>query len=421
MSALLHRRTDCRLCASRALVPVLRLRPTPPANAFVPPSALGIAQADFPLEVHFCSVCTHLQLPDVLDPRALFEDYVYVSGTSPAFRRHFEEYAQTVARRVGLPAGALVVDVGSNDGTLLDAFRRLGMEVLGVDPARAIARAASERGIPTVAEFLTPALARRLVAERGQAALVTANNVFAHADDLGSLFDAVLALLAPGGTFVFEVSYLLDVLNGTLFDTIYHEHLDYHSVAPLVGFFARHGAELIGVERVATHGGSLRGYVRAAGTGAARDDSVAKALDEERRAGLQRAETFLAWSERIDYIGARLSEILRALRAQGKRIAGFGAPAKATTLMHQFGLGCETLAFIVDDNPLKQGLYTPGLHVPVLPASTLREHPVDCLLLLAWNFADPIIARHREFLEAGGCFVVPLPEPKVITRDDIAS
>ncbi len=246
MSGAVRRRTTCRLCGSANVALAFSLAPTPPANAFVPGDQTAAQQERFPLDVFFCRDCTHVQLLDVVDPRLLFEHYVYVSGTSPSFVRHFEEYSDYVAGLAGLPNGALVVDIGSNDGTLLRAFReRHGARVLGIDPARNLAEAATKAGIETLPEFFSASLAGKLAAERGKAAVITANNVFAHVDDLGGVVDGVRSLLAPDGVFVFEVSYLLDVVGDILFDTIYHEHLAYHAVrsADSVLRAPRHGAD----------------------------------------------------------------------------------------------------------------------------------------------------------------------------------
>lgn len=411
MGPLARRRPDCRLCGSRDLELVLKLEPTPPANAFVPTPR---PQQAFPLDVHFCRACHHVQLLDVVDPAVLFEDYVYVSGTSPVFVRHFESYAQELLRRVEPPKGSLVVDIGSNDGTLLGFFQKAGMKVLGIDPAKAIAADATKRGIETLCAFFTPELAGKLREKRGTAAIVTANNVFAHADDLRAIAEGVRELLADDGVFAFEVSYLLDVVEKTLFDTIYHEHVAYHSVEPLAKFLASCGLELFDAQRVDTHGGSLRGYAQKKGGPRKAAGGVERLVLLEHRAGLDKPETFKKFSADIDAKGRELGELLRALKAQGKTIAGFGAPAKATTLMHHFKLGRDLLDFVVDDSPLKQGLLTPGLHLPVVPASTLYSRKPDYALILAWNFAPSIIAKHKAYHEAGGRFIVPLPKVEVV-------
>ncbi|OFZ99939.1 MAG: SAM-dependent methyltransferase [Betaproteobacteria bacterium RIFCSPLOWO2_02_67_12] len=413
MADAVRRRSSCRLCGSRDVLPAFSLTPTPPANAFVSAENRGMVQQVFPLDVQFCAQCTHLQLLDVVDPRALYEDYVYVSGTSPAFVRHFAGYAEWLWSFAGPPAGALVVDVGSNDGTLLRAFREHGARVLGIDPARRIALEATRQGVETLPKFLTPALARELAVKRGPATIVTANNVFAHIDDLGAALDAVAVLLAPDGLLSFEVSYLLDVIEKTLFDTIYHEHLDYHALRPLLPFLRAHGFEPIEALRVEPHGGSIRVLAQRLGGTRAVGQSVGAALAQEERAGLHRIDTYTAFARRVDALGAELGRLLGELKAQGRRIAGFGAPAKATTLMHHFRIGPAQIEFIVDDSPLKQGLYSPGLHVPVLPPEAIIERRPDYLLLLAWNFARPIIEKHAAFRQRGGRFIVPLPRLEV--------
>lgn len=390
---------------------VLSLAPTPPANAFV--ADPDIEQPAFPLDVYFCEICAHVQLLDVVDPAALFSDYVYVSGTSPVFVRHFDDYARTMIDAYGLDEGDLVVDIGSNDGTFLRFFQDAGLDVLGIDPARDIARRATEDGIETVNAFFTPALAEEIARERGGAALVGANNVFAHIDDLSSVIDGVRRLLRPAGVFAFEVSYLADVYENALFDTIYHEHLDYHSVKPLVRFFAANGMELIAAQRVPTHGGSLRGIAQHFGGPHAVDPSVADRIAEEERLGLDRIETFHGFAERIDRVRDELTQLFETIKSQGGSIAGFGAPAKATTLMHHFGIGPRVVDFIVDDSPLKQGLFTPGLHIPVVGPAAIAERRPDYLVILAWNFAAPIMEKHAAFAGAGGRFIVPLPRVSV--------
>lgn len=406
-----RRRSTCRLCGGGRLTEVLSLAPTPPANAFV--ADPSVHQPRFPLDVFFCEDCAHAQLLDVVDPEILFADYVYVSGTSPVFVTHFGDYARAMIDDYGLSADDLVVDIGSNDGTFLRFFRDAGLNVLGVDPARDIARRATESGIETVTAFFDPTLSDEIRRSHGVARLVSANNVFAHIDDLASVVDGVRRLLSDDGVFTFEVSYLADVYADTLFDTIYHEHLDYHSVKPLVGFFAANGMELIAAHRVPTHGGSLRGVAQPAGGPRAVDSSVADRVAEEARLGLDRAETLRDFGARIDAVRDVLVERLDALKSGGRSIAGFGAPAKATTLMHHFAIGPDVIDFIVDDSPLKQGLFTPGLHIPVLGADVLAERKPDYLLILAWNFARAIMRKHSAFASAGGRFIVPLPDVAV--------
>ncbi len=401
------------MCGSRHLSLILQLEPTPPANAFVTSDALDRPQERFPLDVFFCEECAHVQLLDVIDPHALFEDYVYVSGTSPVFRKHFENYAEDMITLVRPGAGALVVDIGSNDGTLLSFFKRARCRVLGVDPAGDIANEATHAGIETLPVFFTPQLGKEIREELGPAAIVTANNVFAHIDDLCGVLEGVRALLAPEGVFVFEVSYLVDVFEKTLFDTIYHEHLAYHSLTPLLGFFSANGMELIEALRNESHGGTLRGIAQLNGGPRPIGASVAEAVANEKRLGLDRAETFERFAERVETLKLELGSRLRGLKAAGHSIAGFGAPAKATTLMYHFDIGPNVIDYIVDDSPLKQGLYTPGLHIPVLPTEQMYARRPDYMIVLAWNFARPIMEKHAAFRDQGSHFIVPLPNVEI--------
>jgi SAM-dependent methyltransferase len=408
-----HRRKTCRLCGGGKLTLVLELAPTPPANAFVSRDELDKPQPSFPLDVFFCEDCFHVQLLDVVDPSVLFENYVYVSGTSPSFVAHFENYAKGILDQFKPAPGSLVVDIGSNDGTLLRFFQKAGMKVLGVDPARKIAEEATRNGIPTLAAFFSPKLAAEIRAQYGAASVITGNNVFAHIDNLEAIVEGIRTLLAPGGVFIFEVSYLVDVFEKTLFDTIYHEHLDYHSVKPLVPFFKRLGMELIEAVRVGSHGGSLHGVAQLKGGPHPVGKSVAEAIAAEEKLGLDRGETFRQFGQNINSLKTDLGKLLRELKAKGKKIAGFGAPAKATTLMYHFGIGPDLIDFIVDDSPLKQNLFTPGYHVPVVPSSVMYERKPDYVLILAWNFAGPILKSHRAYTDAGGHFIVPIPQLEI--------
>ena len=408
-----YHRDSCRLCGGSNLTKVLALTPTPPANAFVTEAELSEPQPAFPLDVWLCNGCGHVQLLDVVDPRILYAHYVYVSGTSPVFVRHFEQYAQYVRSTFSPAAGSLALDIGSNDGTLLRFFKDAGHRVLGVEPAEEISEASRRAGIPTITGFFSEQLAERVVKEHGQAAVVTANNVIAHIDDLAAVMRGVAKLLAPDGVFVFEVSYLVDVLEKTLFDTIYHEHLDYHSVEPLEPFFRSCGLQLIEALRVDSHGGSLRGVVQRAGGPRKVGASVASLVARERQMDLRNADTFRTFGARIAKVGSELTTLLEKLKREGKRIAGFGAPAKATTLLYHLGITPQLVDFIVDDSPLKQGRYTPGMHIPVLPAQALYDRGVDYTVILAWNFAEPIMKKHSAWRDGGGRFIVPLPKLEV--------
>jgi len=409
MQEMHYRRTHCQLCNSSALTPILSLEPTPPANAFVTEAQRNIEQPCFPLDVFQCEHCHHVQLLDVLDPAVLFENYVYVSGTSPAFVKHFEEYAAIVCSRFNPSVGSLIVDIGSNDGTLLNFFKSRNYRVLGIDPAQVIAANATAAGIETLPAFFTPKLASEIVSTRGQAGIVSANNVFAHAEDLYSIAVGIADLLKPDGVFTFEVSYLVDVFQDVLFDTIYHEHMAYHAVGPLQRFFKRADLELFSVARVSSHGGSLRGYVQKAGGPHTFDGTVDKLINIERQLGLDQPATLRKFGNRIDLLRDQFKTVLQDLKKSGKSVAGYGAPAKATTLLHHFGIKPGTLDYIIDDSPLKQGLYSPGQHIPVVSSEILLRNTPDILLILAWNFAEIIMTNNAAFVKKGGKFLVPMP------------
>jgi len=356
-----------------------------------------------------------VQLFDVIDPERLFAHYVYTSASSPGLDEHFRRYAGDVMAVCNPPVGSLAVDVGSNDGTLLRHLSRHGLRVLGIDPAVDIARQATAAGVPTLPAFLNAETACRVVAESGTAHLVTANNVFAHNDDLGSMADAIATLMAPDGVFAFEVSNLYDTITGLVFDFIYHEHLCYHSVKPMDAFMRRHGMELFDVERVPSKGGSLRGFAQKRGGPRTISPRVAAYARKEEEAGLYRTETYRAYIDRVNAIRDQTLRYLREQKRQGKSIAGYGASATVTTLLYHFHLG-ELIDFLVDDNPIRHGTVSPGLRIPVFHPEAIYDRKPDIVLALAWRFADQMIGRHSTFIQQGGTFVVPLPDLRVVDR-----
>lgn len=407
-------RDSCRMCLGRDLQKVIELSPTPPGNRVLSAADKDVPQQAYPLELYFCPGCFHLQLGHVVDPKILYQqDYTYVSGTSPVFVKHLREHAEQAIARFSLGADDLVSDIGSNDGTGLGFFKQAGMRVLGVDPATEIARRATEGGIETVGDFFSLPLAQRLRQERGPAKLIVSHNACAHIDDLDSVIEGVKHWLADDGVFVVEVGYFVDVYQNAWFDTFYHEHVDFHAVAPFEKFFARHGMELLYGERTAPQGGSIRLSVQKQGGPHRPDGSVAKLIELERSLGLDRPETYVAYNDRITRVKTELTELLGGLKAQGKRIAGYGAPTKATTLITHFELDADLLDFIVEDNPLKQGSYTLANQIPIVKPEVLYDKQPDYVLILAWNFAPSIMEKHAAYREAGGRFIVPMPEPRI--------
>ena len=408
-----HMRSDCRLCGSTDLVEVFSFGKTPMANAYVAKKHIKKSELHAPLTVNFCRKCKLVQLRDVVDPKVLFSNYLYVSGTSPVFVAHFAEYAKSIAKRFGLTEKSLVVDVGSNDGVLLSHFKKLGMQILGIDPARNIAREATKNGILTIAKFFTPGTAREIASEYGKASVITANNAFAHTDDVVGFVESVKELLLPGGVFIFENQYLKDLIEKNLFDMVYHEHLCYYHLTPLVPFFKRLGLRVFDVERVSTHGGSIRVSVGWDKGPHKTSKNVQCMVDAE--STLNRVPMYRAFAKRITQAGEKLRALLANLQQHGKRIVGYGAPAKATTLCYALGIDGKTLEYIVDDSPLKQGLYMPGTHIPIKAPDTLYTDKPDYCLILAWNFADSIVKNHQQFIKNGGVFIVPVPESRILS------
>lgn len=409
----LSRRHRCRLCDSDQLDLAVPMKPTPLGDHYVTESDKEVPQALYPLDLYLCRSCGHVQNLDVVDPDLLFRHYHYVTSSSASLIAHFEAYVGEVLDRTQCRPGSLVVDIGSNDGSLLSMFKSAGFKVLGVDAAVNVAAIATNRGIQTLPEYFTAEVAASIVRVHGHAELVTANNVFAHADRLDELVRGVVALLSDTGCFVFEVSYLVDVIDRFLFDTVYHEHVSYHSVGPLRQFLARYGLCLVNVQRIATKGGSIRCFARKVGY--AQPSSIVNELAQsESVRGFGDLALYAKYSVDIADRRKALHAVLLQARAQGGLIAGFGASITVTTLVYNLEL-VGLIDFIVDDNPSKHGLFSPGAHIPVLAPSALLDRKPMLTVILAWNYADPIIRKHGAYLDQGGCFVVPLPELRKIS------
>jgi len=402
------------LCGSAKLEQVWSFGPTPLANSYLTPEEVGQPEVLAPLDVYYCQDCHLAQLRDVVYPDLLFRNYLYVSSTSPTFVAHFEAYAQTLANRFELTNSDLVIDIGSNDGVLLKPFKELGVRILGIDPAENIAAQATADGIPTVPEYFTPKTAQRVRAEHGPARVITANNVFAHTDDIHTFVEAAKELLTDDGVFVFEVQYLGTLMRDNLFDIVYHEHTNYYHLTPLVSYFERQDMQVFDVGQPAVHGGSLRVYVQRSTGNRSITDAVPQLLAEEEAQGLNTIETYTAFADRIAENKQKLRTIIDEAKAAGQRVIGFGAPAKATTLIYAFDLTAADIEYIVDDAPLKQGRVMPGTHIPIVSAETLRDDTPELCIILAWNFAEPIMKNNQSYADRGGKWVIPIPEPRVV-------
>jgi SAM-dependent methyltransferase len=343
----------------------------------------------------------------------MFEDYLYISSASDVLKAHLLDLSDVVTQRCHLSAQDLVIDVGCNDGTLLSGFQRHGVKVLGVDPAKNLVNFTAEKGIDRYVGFFNSKSAKEIVAKQGHAKVITATNTFPHIPALRDFAQGLQTALAPGGFFVVEAHSLFDMLDQVAFDTIYHEHISYWALAPMIRLFEEHGMEVVSAERLPLHHGQLRVFVQRRGEGNVQS-SVAEILELEKKHGLDRMETYKAFADNVERIKQDLTRTVDDLRAQGKRVVGYGAPAKGNTLLCYLQLGPDKIDYIADKSRLKQGLFTPGMHVPVVPPQRLLEDQPDYLLVLAWNFLDEIIEQQAEYRSRGGKFIVPVPKVKIV-------
>jgi SAM-dependent methyltransferase len=402
----------CRACGGRRVPLVISLGRTPLANALLTADQLQGHEDTYPLDLVFCEDCTLVQITETVPPSRLFADYTYFSSFSDTMLRHAETLVERVIRERHLAGDALVAEIASNDGYLLQFYRRAGIRVLGIEPAANIAKVAEERGIPTVVDFFGEACARTLAARGDRADVVHANNVLAHVPDLPGFARGLATLLTEGGVAIIEAPYVKDLIDHREFDTIYHEHLSYFSLTAIHRLFASHGLAVIDVERLPIHGGSLRVTIGHAG-GRAASPAVAALLGEEEAWGVTTFEFYKRFADDVADLRRSLLTVLSDLRAAGKRLAAYGAAAKGSTLLNCFGIGRDYLDFVVDRSPHKQGRYMPGVHLPIdAPSRLLRDRP-DFVLLLTWNFADEILEQQAEFRQGGGRFIIPVPAVRV--------
>ncbi|MFD3331796.1 methyltransferase domain-containing protein [Streptomyces sp. NPDC058700] len=411
--------TSCRVCGGSDWQDVVALGEVPLANAFLEPAASYEDEASYPLGVISCRSCRLMSVTHVVDPEVMYRTYSYVTSDSETITRHMEFVATTCRERARLAAGDLVVELGSNTGQQLAVFARDGSRVLGVDPARNLAAVAHERGIPTLPEFFTDATARAVRRSHGPARLILGRHVFAHIDDLAGVLAGVRALLAPDGVFAVEVPYGVDLLEKYAFDTIYHEHLSYFLLRTLDTLFTRHGLSLFDVERLPVHGGSLLVLVGRPEAGRAVTDEVGALMAAEEQAGLGSDAAYREFARGVRNVCEELPALVHRLRAEGKRIAGYGASAKGTTILNVCGLGSDEVAYCTDTTSLKQGKVLPGTHIPVRSPDHARSDPPDVYLMLAWNYADEILRKEADFLRAGGRFILPFPKPAVVSADSL--
>jgi len=403
--------STCRACGSSNLNVFLDLGKTPLADRLVKADQIDEIEPRFPLEVAFCSDCRLTQILETVDPEVLFcEDYPYYSSFSPALLEHSKGNVDDLIQRRSLNPESFVVELASNDGYLLKNYVNQGIACLGIDPAEGPAAAANKEGVPTLCTFFTKDLANQLVAEGKAADVIHANNVLAHVADTNGFVAGIRALLKDNGVAVIEFPYVKDLIDHVEFDTIYHEHLCYFSLIAVDNLFRKHGLYINDIKRLPIHGGSLRIYAEKRENV---QDSVKSLMAIEKEEGLDRFQYFDKFAHKVDALKERLLTLLDGLKADGASIAAYGAAAKGSTLINYFGIGTDYIDFVVDRNKHKQGLLMPGKKIPIHSPEKLLERKPEYVLILAWNFAEEILAQQKNYRDAGGKFIIPVPEPKI--------
>lgn len=407
-----HTINKCLLCDAEDFEKeIISFDKTPLANEFV---SKPQKQELYPLTLIQCKNCQHLQLKEIVNPNKLFKHYVYVSGTSDVFVKHFADYALSISKYFN--PNDLVIDIGSNDGTLLSCIKSVDpkVRVLGIDPAEEIAAEVNKQNLTTICDYFNQKTMEHIKDKYGLAKIITCNNMFAHAEDLLAIIQDVKSLLTDDGYFIFEVSYAMNMLKNFYFDLVYHEHIHFHTLTALSSFLEYYGLPIVKVEEVNTHGGSIRVYCQKSCNQI--DSKYLELLNYEKENLLNYIENF---QNKVISFKNTFKNKINELHLLNKKIVGFGAPAKLTTLMYHSEL-TNQISYIIDDSDWKQNLYTPGLNIPVVSSDILNNEVPDYIIIFAWNFADSIINKNIKYLENGGTFIVPLPEYKEITYASIA-
>jgi hypothetical protein len=406
----------CRVCRERTVEAVLDLGDQPHCNSLLSEADLDRPEPVYPLRLGFCTTCTTSQIDYTVPKETMFSEYLYVSGTTASLRAHFRDTAARLIEALSLREGDLVVDIGSNDGTWLAQFTNLGLRGLGVEPARNLAEAANRDGIHTLNRFFDRDAAEEILRAHGAPSLVTAAGVFFHLEELHSATSGVSLLCRHGASFCVQAIYLGSMVAQNAFDQIYHEHLTYWTLTSFERLLQQYGLEVNRVQVVPIHGGSLELLISAEGSRAV-DEGVAEFRAREHREGLDAVDTYQRFGDRVWQIRDRLLELLSGRVAQGREVHAFGAPAKGATLLNSFGITSDLVRAAVERNPLKVGRYIPGARIPILEEGSIAEP--DAYLMLPWNFLDEFVARRADYLRAGGAFIVPVPEPRVVTGEDV--
>tara|TARA_Y100000996_G_C22553787_1_gene654747 strand:- start:1266 stop:2525 length:1260 start_codon:yes stop_codon:yes gene_type:complete len=410
-------RKKCRLCSSTKFNLVLDLGKQPPSNAFLTKNQLKKVEKKFPLRLYICKKCFHLQLRDVVDKKYLFSHYLYLSGANKPIIEHFEKYANSVYKKIlKQKINPYLIEIGSNDGTLLEKFLKFDVDVLGIEPAKNLAKISSKK-IKVENKFFSKKLAKK-IAEKRKADVIIANNVLGHIDDLDDFINGILKLLKNDGVFIFEVPHALDLLKKLEFDTIYHEHISYFTVFSLMKWFKNNNLEIFNIEKQKVHGGTLRIYVAKKNTHEIRK-SVNNFKNQEIKFGINKLKTYESFSNKINKLKISLIKKIIKLKNEQNKIFGYGAPAKGNVLLNYCQINNKMLDFITDTTSIKQGKYTPGTHIIVKSPKIISKFSKQYVgLILAWNYKHDILQKEKKFLDDGGKFLIPVPRPVLVSTNN---
>lgn len=405
----------CRFCKYPLEHTLVDLGMSPLCESFLTAEQLNHMEPFYPLHVYVCKECNLAQLEEYVSPEEIFTEYAYFSSYSDSWLKHAKRYTDLMVERFGIHNESLVVELASNDGYLLQYFVEKNIPVLGIEPAKNVARVALDKGIPTLVEFFGEAMARNLVGQNKQADLILGNNVLAQVPGLNDFVAGMKILLKAQGIITIEFPHLVRLMDENQFDTIYHEHFSYFSLITSEKIFAAHGLTIFDVEELPTHGGSLRIYARHTDDGTKTvTDRVIELRKREEMFGLTRMETYAAFSEKVKETKRKLLEFLIKAKREGKSIAGYGAPGKGNTLLNYCGIRTDFIDYTVDRNPYKHGRFTPGTHIPIFPPDRIRQTRPDYVFILPWNLRNEIIAQESYIREWGGKFIVPIPEVEIL-------
>jgi hypothetical protein len=408
-----YRRTTCRICKSENITEFLSFGPMPLANSFRTEADLKNPEPRFNLSAAYCKSCGLVQVPDIVSPEILFKSYTYFSSASKPMVDHFHSVAEDIREQYISDPSDLICEIGSNDGVFLQNF--VGKcRVIGVDPADNIATTAALKGVTTVNKFFNPRTGKAVRALFGMPKVVFAANCFAHIDEIDGIMEGLVTMLAEDGVFIFENHRFVDMLRSKCFDQIYHEHLAYYTLRPLEHLMDRYGLHIIDARTIPTHGESFQIHAARKGSNYPVLSSVERIRKEEDQMGLNDPKTYHAFAKEVVGFKTNLLRLLKDLKAQGKRIVGYGAPGKGTTLLNYCGIGPETLDYIIDSTPIKQGRYMPGTPIQIRHPDALKTDSPDYLLLLAWNYADAILKREQLLRDRGMKFILPVPKLEIV-------